>query len=73
MKKTGKVKWFNSTKGFGFIDYGGEDIYVHYSQIIDDGYRTLDTDEEVYFEMIDTEFGKQANQVERSNRINKRF
>ena len=47
----GKVKWFNEEKGFGFINRGeGADIFVHYSQIIEHGYRTLEEGQEVEFE-----------------------
>ena len=45
---TGKVKWFNADKGYGFINRGeGEDIFVHYSQIMETGYRSLEEGQEV--------------------------
>lgn len=60
----GKVKWFNAEKGFGFIDSGqGQDIFVHYSQIIQKGYRSLNEGDEVEFELHETEQGIQAKQV----------
>jgi len=48
---TGKVKWFNASKGFGFItpDGGGEDLFVHYSEIKVEGYATLDEGQKVQF------------------------
>ena len=46
----GKVKWFNADKGYGFINRGeGEDIFVHYSQIMEEGYRSLEEGQEVLF------------------------
>jgi CspA family cold shock protein len=60
----GKVKWFNEEKGFGFINRGeGADIFVHYSQIIEHGYRTLEEGQEVEFELHETERGLQARNV----------
>ncbi len=60
----GKVKWFNAQKGFGFINRGnGKDIFVHYSQIQDSGYRTLIEGEEVEFDLVKTERGDQARNV----------
>ena len=60
----GKVKWFNNEKGFGFIEYNDEeDIFVHYSQIQYDGYKTLDEGEDVEFELCQTERGLQAHNV----------
>ena len=58
----GKVKWFNNSKGFGFIvpDAGGEDVFAHFSQINMDGYKTLKPDELVQFEVVDGNNGKQA-------------
>ena len=61
---TGKVKWFNANKGYGFINRGeGNDIFVHYSQIGYDGYKTLQEGQEVEFELLATELGPQAQKV----------
>lgn len=60
----GKVKWFNAEKGFGFIDCGeGKDIFIHYSQIVQDGYKSLDEGEAVEFELYQSEKGVQAKHV----------
>ena len=60
----GKVKWFNNDKGYGFIDYpGGEDIFVHYSAIKQDGYKTLSEGQIVEFDLIETAIGFQAINV----------
>lgn len=59
-----RVKWFNNEKGFGFLEYKeGCDIFVHYSQIIKDGYKTLDAGALVDFELISTDKGYQAHRV----------
>lgn len=59
----GRVKWFNNKKGYGFI-YGDEkDIIVHYTEIEDDGYRTLNENDLVEFELVDTDKGLQAKNV----------
>ena len=62
----GKVKWFNNSKGFGFIvpDEGGEDVFAHFSQIQMEGYKTLKTDELVQFEVINGPNGKQAQNIQ---------
>jgi CspA family cold shock protein len=61
---TGKVKWFNANKGYGFINRGeGQDIFVHYSQIVYDGYKTLQEGQEVEFELLETSQGPQAQNV----------
>lgn len=61
----GKVKWFNNDKGYGFIDYtSGEDIFVHYSAIKADGYRTLTEGQLVTFDLVETPKGLQAVNVE---------
>lgn len=61
---TGKVKWFNAEKGFGFIDYTeDEDIFVHYSAIKQDGYKTLAEGQLVEFKLLETVKGYQALDV----------
>jgi len=60
-----KVKWFNVEKGFGFLDYDGRDIFVHYSQIISDGFKTLDEGQMVEFEIVETDKGPQAKDVQK--------
>lgn len=60
-----RVKWFNDSKGFGFIEYNeGEDIFVHYSAIKADGYKTLSEGQEVTFNLISTDKGYKAKNVE---------
>lgn len=60
----GKVKWFNNAKGYGFIDGGeGGDIFVHYSVIQKEGYRTLREQEKVNYEETQGPKGRQATQV----------
>lgn len=60
----GKVKWFNNDKGYGFIDYpNNEDIFVHYSAIKQDGYKTLSEGQVVEFDLIETAKGLQAINV----------
>jgi CspA family cold shock protein len=63
----GKVKWFNAAKGYGFInvDGDGRDIFVHYSSIEMEGYRTLKEGEEVDFELVESPKGPQAHKVNR--------
>ena len=57
----GKVKWFNNDKGYGFIEYkDGEDIFVHYSAILSDGFKTLVEGQYVDFELVQTDKGLQA-------------
>lgn len=61
----GTVKWFNSEKGFGFIeqDGGGPDVFVHYSAISGNGYRSLEENQRVEFEVTQGQKGPQADQV----------
>ncbi|MDD6223439.1 MAG: cold shock domain-containing protein [bacterium] len=60
----GKVKWFNNTKGYGFIEYTEEeDIFVHYSAIELEGYKTLSEGELVQYELLRTNKGLQAKKV----------
>jgi CspA family cold shock protein len=61
----GSVKWFNAEKGFGFIaqDGGGSDVFVHFSAIQTDGYRTLEENQRVEFEITQGPKGPQADQV----------
>ena len=60
----GNVKWFNATKGYGFIGReGGEDVFVHYSAIQSDGYRKLEPDQKVEFSIEDGPKGLQAANV----------
>jgi len=60
----GKVKWFNNTKGYGFITpEEGADVFVHFSSIKDEGYKTLEEGADVEFEITDGDKGKQAIDV----------
>jgi CspA family cold shock protein len=63
-KLEGKVKWFNSTKGYGFIESDGRDYFVHYSVIQSDGYKTLPDGAEVLFSVINSQKGPHATEVE---------
>ena len=62
---TGTVKWFNESKGFGFITVagGGKDVFVHYSAIANSGFRTLAEGQEVTFDIVDGPKGPQAANV----------
>jgi CspA family cold shock protein len=63
-KERGKVKWFNNKKGFGFIEReNGEDVFVHYSSIAGQGYKTLNEGDVVEFEVVKREKGLQAINV----------
>jgi CspA family cold shock protein len=66
---TGKVKWFNESKGYGFIepDGGGRDVFVHYSAIQGEGYKTLSEGQAVEFDIIQGEKGPQASNVLKSS------
>jgi len=65
---TGKVKWFNESKGYGFIepDGGGRDVFVHYSAIQGEGYKTLSEGQPVEFEVAQGDKGPQAANVTKS-------
>lgn len=61
---TGRVKWFNAGKGYGFIEQeGGEDIFVHFSAIQEQGFKTLAEGQQVQFEIVQGPKGKQAANV----------
>ena len=63
--KEGTVKWFNASKGFGFIEQdNGGDVFVHYSAIKTDGFKTLDEGARVQFEVVDGPKGPAADNVE---------
>ncbi|MEE8201595.1 MAG: cold shock domain-containing protein [Candidatus Acidoferrales bacterium] len=65
-KEQGTVKWFNTSKGYGFIRrQSGEDVFVHYSAIQSTGYRSLDEGDAVEFEVVQGPKGLQAANVER--------
>jgi CspA family cold shock protein len=62
----GRVKWFNEQKGYGFIEQdGGEDVFVHFSAIQGQGFRTLAENDRVEFEVVEGPKGKQAANVTR--------
>ncbi|HLR10023.1 MAG TPA: cold-shock protein [Sporosarcina sp.] len=62
--KQGTVKWFNAEKGFGFIEVEGEDdVFVHFSAIQGEGFKTLDEGQQVEFEVVEGERGPQAADV----------
>jgi CspA family cold shock protein len=64
----GTVKWFNNAKGYGFIqaEEGGEDVFVHHTAIVAEGYRTLNQGEKVNFEVVQGPKGLQARNVARA-------
>ncbi|UUZ81012.1 cold-shock protein CspD [Paenibacillus sp. P26] len=62
--QTGTVKWFNAEKGFGFIEVeGGSDVFVHFSAIQGDGYKSLDEGQRVEFDVVEGNRGPQAANV----------
>jgi CspA family cold shock protein len=65
MAEKGLVRWFNNKKGYGFLqkESDGKDIFVHYSAITMEGYKTLKTNDKVTFDVVDGEKGPQAANV----------
>lgn len=62
--QTGTVKWFNAEKGYGFISVeGGSDVFVHFSAIQTDGFKSLEEGQQVQFEIVDGNRGPQAANV----------
>ncbi|MCS7459102.1 cold-shock protein [Paenibacillus doosanensis] len=62
--ETGTVKWFNAEKGFGFIEVeGGKDVFVHFSAITGEGYKSLDEGQRVQFNVVQGNRGPQAENV----------
>jgi CspA family cold shock protein len=63
---TGRVKWFNDTKGYGFIEVeGGDDVFVHYTAIEDEGFKTLRENQLVEFDVVNGDKGPQAANVKK--------
>ncbi|EHM66595.1 cold-shock protein [Staphylococcus epidermidis] len=61
---SGTVKWFNAEKGFGFIERdNGGDVFVHFSAIVEDGYKSLEEGQSVEFDIVEGERGEQAANV----------
>ena len=62
---TGKVKWFNDAKGFGFItpDDGGDDVFAHFSAVNSSGFKTLKENQTVIFDIVQGPKGKQASNI----------
>lgn len=64
--QTGKVKWFNNKKGFGFIEVeGGDDVFVHFTAIQEEGFKSLEEGQEVSFEIVEGSRGPQAANVKK--------
>jgi CspA family cold shock protein len=64
MRVKGKVKWFSDAKGYGFISQeSGPDVFVHHSNIVGEGFRTLEENQEVEFEIVEGKKGPQAQNV----------
>ena len=63
-RTTGTVKWFNSSKGYGFISQeNGDDVFVHFQSIISDGYKSLNENDKVEFVVTEGQKGPQASEV----------
>jgi cold shock protein len=63
---TGKVKWFDNKKGYGFIEIqGGADVFVHHTNIVGQGFKTLNEGDAVSFEQINTDKGPKAQNVQK--------
>jgi CspA family cold shock protein len=67
-ERFGRVKWFDSRKGYGFIEPedGSGDVFVHFTDIVGEGYRSLEEGERVRFEVAETDKGAKASRVERA-------
>ena len=65
---TGTVKWFNDSKGFGFItpDDGGDDLFAHFSAIVESGYKSLKEGQRVSFDLTEGPKGKQASNIQKA-------
>ncbi len=65
---TGTVKWFNDSKGFGFItpDEGGDDLFAHFSAIVASGYKSLKEGDKVSFDVTEGPKGKQASNIQKA-------
>jgi CspA family cold shock protein len=68
MAMTGKVKWFNASKGYGFIEAEGDEVFVHNSSIVGSGFRALASGERVSFDISEDQ-GRQAVNVRREGRV----
>ena len=67
----GEIKWFNNAKGYGFVGHdNGPDVFVHYSSIQAEGYKSLNAGDQVEFDIIQGDKGPQADQVSRSASLN---
>jgi CspA family cold shock protein len=66
MKEQGKVKWFDNQKGYGFIERDdGDDVFVHFSEITEEGFKSLEEEQEVEFEVVEGDRGLKAENVEK--------